>query len=467
MEKPGNYYQSINRVLFHQVPESALRILEIGCASGMFGAALKEQNPQRYIVGVEYVPVVAEVAKTRLDEVYAFDVQSNDLPDSIALQSFDCIVCGDVLEHLTEATAVLKKLLPYLKPDGQVIACIPNVQHFSVLQQLLTQNFQYHGAGLLDKTHVNLMTLPNMFKMFLDAGYLPEVKQAIYNGEIDAGFFASLQPVLGYLGTAPEQAKIVFEAFQYIVTAKPVHAHVVRAQTWQDKIDTQACTVAVAVNNGLQYSNNIAASPELASNDKGHQLLPMTGAQNMAQAWQHAVAHAEHNWIVLVHQDVYLPAGWLEQVQYAWAEAEEKLAKPVAILGVAGIRQVDTDHVSYLGSCIDRIKTYAPPAPLPERCDSLDELVLVFRKDRLLPPMSPELGFHFYGTDVVLHAQAAGFEAVVAEVPCFHNSSRFGTHMEDEDLKQKAQVFHQLWEHRLPVFTLIAQVLPEKIYFNA
>ena len=67
----------------------------------------------------------------------------------------------------------------------------------------------------------------------------------------------------------------------------------------------------------------------------------------------------------------------------------------------------------------------------------------------------------------MLHAQAAGFEAVVAEVPCFHNSSRFGTHMEDEDLKQKAQVFHQLWEHRLPVFTLIAQVLPEKIYFNA
>lgn len=140
MEKPGNYYQSINVALFHQVPETALRILEIGCAGGKFGAALKEQNPDRYIVGVEYVPEIAEVAKTRLDEVYAFDIQNNDLPDSIALQSFDCIVCGDVLEHLTEATAVLRKLLPYLKPDGQVVACIPNAQHFSVVQQLLTQN---------------------------------------------------------------------------------------------------------------------------------------------------------------------------------------------------------------------------------------------------------------------------------------------------------------------------------------
>ena len=145
MDKPGNYYQSINRVLFHQIPETAMCILEIGCASGMFGAALKEQNPQRYVVGVEYVPAVAEVAKIRLDEVYTFDIQVQDLPDSIALQSFDCIVFGDVLEHLTEATSVLRKLLPYLKPDGQVVACIPNVQHFSVIQQLLTQNFQYHG----------------------------------------------------------------------------------------------------------------------------------------------------------------------------------------------------------------------------------------------------------------------------------------------------------------------------------
>ena len=304
MDKPGNYYQSINRVLFHQIPETAMCILEIGCASGMFGAALKEQNPQRYVVGVEYVPAVAEVAKIRLDEVYTFDIQVQDLPDSIALQSFDCIVFGDVLEHLTEATSVLRKLLPYLKPDGQVVACIPNVQHFSVIQQLLTQNFQYHGAGLLDKTHVNLMTLPNMFKMFLDAGYLPQLKQVIHNGAVDEGFMNSLNPVLGYLGIAPERAKLTLEAFQYVLSARIQQANLDRLAAWQNKVKPQSCTVAVAANNALQYNNNIAASPELARNDRQHQLLPITGARHMAEAWQYALAHAEHNWIVLVHQDV-------------------------------------------------------------------------------------------------------------------------------------------------------------------
>ena len=45
MDKPGNYYQGINQSLLHHVPETAVRILEIGCASEVFRPALKEHNP--------------------------------------------------------------------------------------------------------------------------------------------------------------------------------------------------------------------------------------------------------------------------------------------------------------------------------------------------------------------------------------------------------------------------------------
>ena len=60
-----------------------------------------------------------------------------------------------------------------------------------------------------------------------------------------------------------------------------------------------------------------------------------------------------------------------------------------------------------------------------------------------------------------------GSITTVIDLPCFHNSSRFGSHMNDEDLKQKAMAFHQLWQHRLPVLTLAAQIRPEQIVFNA
>ena len=50
------------------------------------------------------------------------------LPGNI--QQVDCLVFGDVLEHLVDPAAVLRQLLPWLKEDGQLLACIPNVQHW-------------------------------------------------------------------------------------------------------------------------------------------------------------------------------------------------------------------------------------------------------------------------------------------------------------------------------------------------
>ena len=43
----------------------------------------------------------------------------------------------------------------------------------------------------------------------------------------------------------------------------------------------------------------------------------------------------------------------------------------------------------------------------------------------------------------------------------------FSPHMDDEALQQKAMAFHRLWQHRLPVFTLVAQMRHDKIVINA
>ena len=41
LAKPGSYYAGCNEALLRAVPSSALRILEVGCAEGKLGAALK------------------------------------------------------------------------------------------------------------------------------------------------------------------------------------------------------------------------------------------------------------------------------------------------------------------------------------------------------------------------------------------------------------------------------------------
>src|SRR5947209_1281305 len=81
------------------VPRSARRILDIGCASGALGAALKESQPAE-VVGIELAEEYAADARGHLDSVICGDVE-RVLADG-DLGRFDCVVAADVLEHLVD-----------------------------------------------------------------------------------------------------------------------------------------------------------------------------------------------------------------------------------------------------------------------------------------------------------------------------------------------------------------------------
>ena len=79
-----------------------------------------------FVAGVENDPEAARLARQVLDDVVEGNIEEMDLP--YGENSFDCILFADVLEHLIDPLAVLKKIRKYLKPQGTVVASIPNVQ---------------------------------------------------------------------------------------------------------------------------------------------------------------------------------------------------------------------------------------------------------------------------------------------------------------------------------------------------
>src|SRR5919112_2291688 len=83
------------------VPQSARRILDLGCASGALGAALKDRQDAE-VVGIEYEAAYAEDARRRLDRVITADLAelANDPSVAADLGTFDCVIAADVLEHL-------------------------------------------------------------------------------------------------------------------------------------------------------------------------------------------------------------------------------------------------------------------------------------------------------------------------------------------------------------------------------
>src|SRR5258708_36725293 len=63
----GHYLDYVNQGVLGLVAGEPRRILELGCAGGMFGATLKERFPGASVVGVEAGRAAAEKAATRLD----------------------------------------------------------------------------------------------------------------------------------------------------------------------------------------------------------------------------------------------------------------------------------------------------------------------------------------------------------------------------------------------------------------
>ena len=291
-------------------------------------------------------------------------------------------------------------------------------------------------------------------KVFLDAGMLPYLNGSLPQVADDA-FITSLQAALNLLGMQERISKTRLNQLQYIFTAKML------PERLQNPV-AEPCSVLCATNNALQYQNNLAVSPDLLQENTPHQLLALYQAPNIAVALAEGIKHCQHTWIVLAHQDVYLPQGWLADVQHAWHMAEQKLGRAIGVAGVAGMVQNAAGDFDFAGCAMDRIYTFLHSADqLPAQAHSLDELVLVYRRDRFIPELNPELGFHYYATDSVFKAEAAGFVGAILPVPCLHNTSRYDTTDNDADVQQKSQIFRQIWQHRLPIRTTIAHLTHE------
>lgn len=144
-----------------------LKILEVGCSSGYFGAALSEQGHE--VWGVEPYAEAAAKAQMVLHKVHIGFVEDFFTKNSDA--RFDVIVFGDVLEHLVDPVNVLKQSSHFLNENGIVVASIPNVAHLAIRAMVLEGRWDYSNLGILDRTHLKFFTRATIVDLFSESGY--------------------------------------------------------------------------------------------------------------------------------------------------------------------------------------------------------------------------------------------------------------------------------------------------------
>ncbi len=167
----ADYYSRVNHDLLKLIPPDVKLVLEIGCGAGALAKAYQRINPEVKWLGVEPNEEACKIAESHGVDVMNATVEDwawmgSDDDDGLA----DCLIFGDVLEHLEDPWNVLKKLSLDVHPGAQVLASIPNIQHFSVLYSLLFGHFKYTDEGVMDRTHLRWFTLEGIREMFDQAG---------------------------------------------------------------------------------------------------------------------------------------------------------------------------------------------------------------------------------------------------------------------------------------------------------
>jgi Glycosyltransferase like family len=218
------------------------------------------------------------------------------------------------------------------------------------------------------------------------------------------------------------------------------------SQNSADRLSFVAC-----VSDEEALRSSLLASPCLGAGSS-HEVILVKNCPSAADGLNLGLARSSGEWVIGVHQDVFLFEGWDRRVVHQLREAERRLGL-VGVAGVYGVGPARELSVSLaaerIGRVVDRGRMLRDGPGLPALAATLDELLLIVRRDTPLR-FEPALGFHFYGADICLQAAELGLPVVVIDAPCHHNSRSIGLPAE---FYKSSQVFARKWAHRLPVAT--------------
>ena len=107
------------------VPGRPRRLLDVGCASGLFLEAMQQYGWS--VEGVELNETAARTTSARLGvPVFAGPLEQAHYSDA----SFDAVTLWDVLEHLHDPLASLRELRRLLHPGGALFVRVPNADSY-------------------------------------------------------------------------------------------------------------------------------------------------------------------------------------------------------------------------------------------------------------------------------------------------------------------------------------------------
>jgi SAM-dependent methyltransferase len=209
-----------NPDLLKLIPIEAKKIIEIGCSSESLARELKKISPEVNYFGIEIDPAYAESALRYCNETAVLDIEQAGVEFWNLMKDRDCWIFGDTLEHLRDPWTILNLIHKALPEGGTIVACIPNVQHWSLQVRLSVGDFRYEKDGLMDRTHLRWFTRQTIVEMFDQAGFAIEAGlPRVFDEPMRERFLPLIAEMEKVAGADPQVAVSDSLPLQYVIRA--------------------------------------------------------------------------------------------------------------------------------------------------------------------------------------------------------------------------------------------------------
>jgi SAM-dependent methyltransferase len=158
-------YTTARPELLRILPTTPGPILDVGCSTGVVGAAIKAARPRETVWGIELDPEAAAEARTRLDNVLVGD--ADELVRGMKSSDFRprLVIFADSLEHMHDPWKVFDSTVELLEPGAHVVVSLPNVAHWDTFANLLRGRWPYRSRGIHDDTHLRFFARRNIIEL--------------------------------------------------------------------------------------------------------------------------------------------------------------------------------------------------------------------------------------------------------------------------------------------------------------
>jgi 2-polyprenyl-3-methyl-5-hydroxy-6-metoxy-1,4-benzoquinol methylase len=213
------YNQSIFSILCDLKPH---KVVEVGCMRGALAKAYLDLNPECQWHGIDIDEDNIKTAQHICTKAVTANIEHLTLADLKGYEDADLWIFADVLEHLYNPWELLRKLKLNACKEFNVLACIPNSQHWSFQARINSGMMQYENEGLFDRTHIRFFSRITMIELFQQSGF--EIQKMLARNFDFPGstqFMPHIRAMAEVNGLDPAQAEKDATAFQYVVCAHP------------------------------------------------------------------------------------------------------------------------------------------------------------------------------------------------------------------------------------------------------